>query len=247
MDRIYRNFMGIFGKKVPFKNTLNIYFRQQIKFEDDKNLATMLGMLFGEVKKYEVFVTPLFDGFIGDAGFTPDLDERKSVISQLLNGLQQLKDAKKCHNDLKPSNVLYRKTNNSYSIRIADFGQCGGRGGTPGWSAPIFSQERQPGKEDMFSVGWIILRVLSVNQNIFYCMRDNFVSDTTEPWMAKFRSLPEIELVLKMINIGNQPTVEEVINEWNQISSKVTLIVRSKLVGLGVPRSYLQTQYFHSE
>ena len=118
----------------------------------------MLEMTAGEIKKFEVFVTPLFDGFIGDNGFTPDLKERKSIISQLLNGLQQLKDAKKCHNDLKPSNVLYRKTNNSYSIRIADFGQCGGKGGTPGWTAPIFYRERQPGKEDMFSVGWLCLR-----------------------------------------------------------------------------------------
>ena len=104
------------------------YFRQQINFEDDPNLATMLKMSAGEVKKFEVFVTPLFDGFIGDTGFTPNLNQRKNVISQLLNGLKQLKDAKKCHNDLKPSNVLYRKTKNSYSIRIADFGRCGGKG-----------------------------------------------------------------------------------------------------------------------
>ena len=89
----------------------------------------MLGMTADQVMKYEVFVTPLFHGFIGDAGFTPDIDERKSIISQLLNGLQQLKDSKKCHNDLKPSNVLYRKTNSAYSIRIADFGKCGGEKG----------------------------------------------------------------------------------------------------------------------
>ena len=52
-------------------------------------------MSAGEIKKYEVFVTPLFDGFIGDVGFAPDLQERKRIISQLLNGLQQLKKAKK--------------------------------------------------------------------------------------------------------------------------------------------------------
>ena len=95
--------------------------RQQIKLEDDKNLASMLKMTAGEVKKFEVFVTPIFDGFIGDTGFTPDLTERKSIVSQLLNGLQQLKEAKKCHNDLKPSNVLYRKANNSYLNQIAVF------------------------------------------------------------------------------------------------------------------------------
>ena len=127
----------------------------------------MLGMTAGQVMKYEVFVTPLFDGFIGDVGFTPDVNERKSIVTQLLTGLQQLKDANKCHNDIKPSNVLYRKTNSAYSIRIANFGQCGGRGGTPGWTAPVFHRERQPGKEDMFSVGWLILRILSINENIF--------------------------------------------------------------------------------
>ena len=117
----------------------------------------------------------------------------------------------------------------------------------PGWTAPVFDQQRQPGKEDMFSVGWLILRVLSVNQNIFYCLRDNFVADTTKPWMASFRSLPEIEFVLKMINLENQPTVEAIINEWSQIKSSVILINRSKLVAIGVPRNYLQTQYIHSK
>ena len=237
------------------------YFRQQIKFEDDPNLACMLGMTANEVKKFEVFVTPLFNGFIGDAQFDPDLDERKSIINQILNGLRKLKDAKKCHNDLKPSNVLYRKTSNSYfnrvavlfglknsySIRIADFGQCGGKGGTPGWTAPIFHQDRQPGKEDMFSVGWLVLRLLCDNENLFFCLRDNYVENTTKPWMAKFRNLPEIEFIMKMINIENQPTVETIINEWNQISSKVTLIKRSKLVDLGVPKKYLKIQYIHSE
>ena len=210
-------------------------------------MARMLEMIAGEVKKYEVFVTPLFDGFIGDAGFSPDLRERKSIISQLLKGLQQLKNAKKCHNDIKPSNVLYRKTKKSYSILIADFGQCGGRGGTPGWTAPIFDRDRQPGKEDMFSVGWLVLRVLCDDANLFYCLRDNFVDTTSsQPWMNKFRNLPEIQFIMKMINLEHQPTVEAVIREWNQIKSKVTMIERSKLIGIGVPKRELRLQYIHN-
>ena len=207
----------------------------------------MLGMTAGEVKKFEVFVTELFDGFIGDAGFYPNLKERKNIISQLLNGLKQLKDAKKCHNDIKPSNVLYRKTNAMYSICIADFGQCGGKGGTPGWTAPVFHQERQPGKEDMLSVGWLILRVLCDDEKLFFCLRDNFVEDTTRPWMAKFRSLPETRFVMKMLNLENQSTVELIINEWNQIKLKVTLIDRQKLIGIGVKKSDLRPQYVHSK
>ena len=114
-------------------------------------------------------------------------------------------------------------------------------------TGPVFHKERQPGKEDMLSVGWLILRILAVDESFFHCLRDNFVTDTTKPWMIKFRSLPEIEFVLQMINLENQPTVETIINEWSQISSKVTLIHRSKLVGLGVPRNYLQPQYIHSK
>ena len=203
-------------------------------------------MTAGEVKKFEVFVTELFDGFIGDAGFYPNLKERKNIISQLLNGLKQLKDAKKCHNDIKPSNVLYRKTNAMYSICIADFGQCGGKGGTPGWTAPVFHQERQPGKEDMLSVGWLILRVLCDDEKLFFCLRDNFV-DTNEPWITNFRSLPEIQFVMKLINLDNQTTVEAIINEWNQIKSNITHINKAKLTGLGVHPWYLQIQYNHSK
>ena len=253
--------MDISGTNHKILKFPNNDLRQQIKFEDDPNLAKMLQMTAGEVKKFEVFVTPLFDGFIGDTGFTPDLNERKTIISQLLNGLQQLKNAKKCHNDLKPSNILYRKMNNSYfsrlavflklinlySIQIADFGQCGGNGGTPGWTAPIFQRERRPGKEDMFSVGWLILRLLCDDENLFFCLRDNFVTDTTVQWMTDFRSLPKIQLIKKMINLENQPSVESMINEWNQIKPKVTLITKSKLIGLGVDSSTLRIQYVHSK
>ena len=204
-------------------------------------------MTAGEVKKFEVFVTQFCDGFIGDTNFNPDLDERKNIITQLLNGLEQLKNANKCHNDLKPSNVLYRKTNNVYSIKIADFGQCGGKGGTPGWTAPVFDRKRQPGREDMFSVGWLVLRVLCHNENLFFCLRDNFVADTTTRWMNKFRNEPEIQLVMKMLNLENQPTVEAIISEWNQIKSRVTLIDRPKLIGLGVKKMHLRLQYVHSK
>ena len=153
-------------------------------------------------------------------------------------------DAKKCHNDIKPSNVLYKKTNNSYSIRIADFGQCGGKGGTPGWTAPIFHQDRQPGKEDMYSVGWLILRLLCGDEDLFFCLRDNFVANTSK--MAKFRNLPEIQFIMKLIDIENQSSVETILNDWNQIKFKVKLITSSKLISLGVYPWYLQIQYVHS-
>ena len=42
----------------------------------------MLEMSVGEIIKFEIFVTPLFDGCIGDNGFTPDLKERKSITAK---------------------------------------------------------------------------------------------------------------------------------------------------------------------
>ena len=125
--------------------------------------------------------------------------------------------------------------------------KCGGKGGTPGWTAPIFNKERKPGKEDMYSVGWLILKLLCDDKDLFLCLRDNFVADTSKPWMAKFRNLPEIQILLKMINIENQPTVETIIDEWNKIKSGVSLIQRSNLLSLGVPQEYLQLQYYHLE
>ena len=198
----------------------------------------MLQMNAGEVKKFEIFVTPLFDGFIGDAGFTPDLKERKTIISQLLDGLQQLKNAKKCHNDLKPSNVLYRKMNNSYSIRIADFGQFGGKGGTPGWTAPIFYRERQPGKEDMFLVGWICLRLLCASKDLFLSLRDNYVEYVNEPWMFSFRTMIEIEFVQMMVDLNSPTSVEQIKHHRNRIRSSVHIIDINRLRDNDVPENY---------
>ena len=199
-------------------------------------------MTANEVKRFEVFVTPLFDGFIGDAGFNPDLNERKSIIDQLLNGLQQLEKAEKCHNDIKPSNVLYRKTNNSYSIRIADFGQCGAKGGTPGWTAPVFHQQRQPGREDMFSVGWVCLRLLCVSKDLFLSLRDNYIENVNASWMTGFRSMIEIEFVYKLVDLNSQPTVQQAKDHWNRIKSSVQMIDTSRLIEIGVPKNSLRLQ-----
>ena len=83
-------------------------------------------------------------------------------------------------------------------------------------------------------------------RHVFFCLRDNFVTDTSKPWMTKFRNLAEIQFIMKMINIDNQPTVETIINEWNQMKPKIKLITNSKLISLGVHPWYLQIQYVHS-
>ena len=174
--------------------------------------------------------------------FAPGLTERKNMISQLLTGLQQLTNAKKCHNDIKLRNVLYRKRNNSYSICNSDFGQCGGKGGTPGWTAPVFHRERQPGKEDMFSVGWLCLRLLCDSEELFRSLRENYVEDVDAGWMTLFRDMTEIKFINKLIDLGSQPTVQQVKNDWNQIKSSVQMIDELLLVAIGVPRRRLRLQ-----
>ena len=87
----------------------------------------------GETRKFEVFVTPLQEGNINDAldadPFNPlDLDQIKDIIDQLFDGLNQLKQANVCHNDIKPANILYCTVGNRHRVKIADFGQCNKKG-----------------------------------------------------------------------------------------------------------------------
>ena len=213
-----------------------------------------------DIKKFEVFVTPLFEGNISEKDATDvdfkkeaSLDHVKSVITQLLDGLEQLEQAGKCHNDIKPSNILWRDIDSSprmtesmdgfdFEVNIADFGQCGKFGGTPGWTVPQFNTERKPGKSDMYSMGMVFLYLLC-ETDLFYCVRDNFVVDTTLPWMTSFRNMLEIKFVMRMMNLNNQPTIAECKREWNRIKSSVQLITRQRLLALQIPRNVLKLQF----
>ena len=210
-------------------------------------------MVPGQIKKYEVFVTLLYDGFICDNSFLPNINQLRQIIDQLFSGLEQLIRANKCHNDIKPTNILYFYQNNEYKIKIGDFAQCGTHGGTPGWTAPVFLKDREPGKEDMYSLGLVILRLLCADQNLFHCLRDNFITsiqyrhtNTAQRWMINFKNMSQINLVLKMMDLVNQPSFQEVQNEWNRTRSWIKVIDVSSLLQLSVPRQYLQPQYIHT-
>ena len=175
------------------------------------------------------------------------------MITQLLDGLEQLEQADKCHNDIKPSNILWRVIVNSpritqnmddydVEVNIGDFGQCGKLGGTPGWTVPQFNTDRKPGKSDMYSMGMVFLYLLCETQ-IFYCIRDNFVVNTKMPWMTSFRNMLEIKFVMRMINLNSQPTIAECKYEWNRIKSSVQLITRQRLLALQIPRNVLKLQF----
>jgi len=126
-------------------------------------------------------------------------------------------------------------------IKIGDFGQCGKRGGTPGWTAPQFLAEREPGKGDMYSTGLMVLYLLVEDVDVFYCLRDNYIEDTSQTWLANFRNMPEIEFVMKMISLKKQPTVAEVKQDWIKLKSNVNLITRSRLSD--VPSNLLTLQH----
>ena len=191
-------------------------------------------MFPGQIKKFEVFTTLLHDGFICESLFTADITHIKDIIGQLFSGLDQLVRGNKSHNDLKPTNILYRDQNNKYNIKIGDFGQCGTKGGTPGWTAPVFLEDRKPGREDLYSLGLVILRLLCHDQNLFHCLRDNFVHKTevTKQWLIAFKNLTEIELVRRMMDLENQPTITEIENEWNRIKAEIRMIDNYRLLQL---------------
>ena len=211
----------------------------------------------GEIEQFEVFVMPRMENnltMVQDK--IVDLDNIKSLIVQLLQGLGQLTAKQMTHNDLKPANILINEIDNSprmtsnmtedYEIKIGDFGQAGKLGGTPGWTAPQFRSERVPGEADMYSVGMLMLYLLVDETDLFYCLRDNFVSDydVNQPWMARFRNQPEIKFVMKMMDLVNQPTVADVEREWTKIEHSVDMISRARLTAwIGVPACLLKLEF----
>ena len=215
-------------------------FRQQLDFADDPNLAQKLGIPAGENRNYEVFVTKLCHGYICDANFNPTLAQTKNVIDQVIDGLEQLSKAGKTHNDIKPKNLLYLNTATGYDIKLSDFGQAGKMGGTPGWTAPVFLQERQPGREDIYSAGLVILRLLCESKELFQSLRDNYVG-VAPAWLSRFRGMTEINFVMKLVDLEAPLPVQQIKNEWSLIKPSVRMISRQRLLRLGVPPVFLKS------
>ena len=205
-------------------------------------MAHNLGLTTGEYRNYEVFVTPLCHGYVCDANFCPTMNQTKDVIDQVIAGVKQLFAAGKTHNDLKPTNLLYLKTNTGYDIKVSDFGQAGKSGGTPGWTAPVFHRSRESVKEDIYSVGWICLRLLCESKELFLSLRNSYVEDVTKQWMTDFGHMNEINFVSKMVGLKTPLTIHQVKYHWNQIRSSVRMIDISRLQKFGVPSRYLRVQ-----
>ena len=91
-------------------------------------------------------------------------------------------------------------------------------------------------------MGMVFLYLLCETQ-LFYCIRDNFVVDTSMPWMTSFGNMLEIKFVMRMMNLDNQPTIGECKREWNRIKMSVQLITRQRLLALQIPHNVLKLQF----
>ena len=132
-----------------------------------------------------------------------------SIIDQLVYTLDELKQRNKCHNDVKPGNILYvkeRKNNGQFEIKtkMTDFGMCNQLGGTPGWSPPNFTHDREAGYSDEYSFGLIALYLLAEDDELFYVLRDNYIVSSYKQWLIYFRNLPEIKIIRCMLDPENK-------------------------------------------
>ena len=139
---------------------------------------------------------------------------RDNIIKQLLDMAELLQaDFDGCHNDVKPSNILYVKTvtngKTSLELKLSDFGMSDRWGGTPGWSPHNFTDERKPG-DDIYSFGLIILYVLCEKNDLFYIIRDSFLDGFFKPQINNFRNLPEIKIILRMIDVETTPDIKNI-------------------------------------
>ena len=92
----------------------------------------------------------------------------------------------------------------------------------------------------------IILWLFCESKDLFYALRDNFIENTNQHWVAEFRNLAEVQLVMKMIDLWNPLSVEKVKTEWQKLMPNLQLITKSKLSSLGVPADLLTLQYNHN-
>ena len=210
-------------------------------------MAEILGLKPNEIKKYDVYVVEQMEGNIREMEVIDDSNVG-SMIIQLLDGLSQLEKASKSHNDINPKNVLY-KLNEEFEVKlkISDFGRCDRSGGTPGWTAPIFQSQRIAGKSDMYSIALVILYILCDSAKMFYWLRDNYIESGNTVWLKKFQNWPEITLVMKMMNLSNQPTVKECKEKWTEVleSEQFEMITKERMDF--IPESYKGYQYTSNE
>src|SRR5581483_1803558 len=89
------------------------------------------------------------------------LDEKLEVLAQVLRGLEYIHTRGLIHFDVKPQNLLVRRTERGWHVKIADFGLAApadGRAtprGTPHYIAPEIARGSAPAdrRADLYSLG----------------------------------------------------------------------------------------------
>ena len=195
--------------------------RQQIYYDDDQILARTLGLKADETERFDVFVMEKCDGSLKDHIRLVQEIGIDYIITQLLEMAELLKTENICHNDVKPSNILYKKIKTSgktsIQLKLSDFGMSDRWGGTPGWSPHNFTRPRKPG-DDLYSFGLVILYLLCDDKALFYTIRDTYLIDYSKygqtkyrsPPIGTFRNLPEIRLILEMLDLTKPSKIDNI-------------------------------------
>ena len=215
------------------------------KYDEKQHLIKQLNNK--KVKKFDVFVTELCDGNLGKTNKKFTLTQSIDICKQLLEGLQQLEKSEKCHNDLKPDNILYKTTKEKYQngdsrvvIKIADFGTADRSGGTPGWTWPGFLTKRELGRSDMYSTALLILYMMCDSRHLFYRLRDNYIQGFQD-WLTEFRKDPLVEFVRSMMTL--KLTIQQCIDNWEELSNHVDFLMEIDLIeDYHIPLCWLKIQ-----
>ena len=74
-------------------------------------------------------------------------------------------------------------------------------------------------------------------------LRDNYIDNEKPSWLKKFRKWPDIEMIMNMMNLSNQPTVEECKENWTEIieSEQFAMITTERM--RFIPETYKKYQY----
>lgn len=230
-------------QKAKSSRMIRLYdsFRLCIALNNHPKFASLIGedwcFTNYQTKNFAVLVTEYCDGDLRNRRIFNKhrideqkiLDNKIEICRQLIEAAAQLLELNISHNDLKPSNIFYRlRTDNAIELKVGDFGAANRPGGTPGWTSPKFMDisRRQPGKSDLYSIALLILYVMCESDELFYCLRDNYVEPDIN--LKNFHKNEVIEVV--MIMLHSDDTIDVYKQEFEKRSPCFQILRRTHLM-----------------